>query len=113
MKIEQRHPWSLTAEEAIAIQHQLSAEVIAEDRLGSVNYVAGIDAGYDSAEGMTRAAVAVLSFPDLRWQDSAIARRPTTFPCNEIILNVSKFNAIPLKNVKNLLRVFDSLDFSI
>ncbi len=80
MKIEQRHPWSLTAEAAIPIQHQLSAEVIAEDRLGSVNYVAGIDAGYDSAEGMTRAAVAVLSFPDLRLQESAIARRPTTFP---------------------------------
>jgi deoxyribonuclease V len=80
MQINQRHAWPLTTEEAIAIQQQLRQEVIASDQLGPVRYVAGVDVGYDLAENITRAAVAVLSFPDLQLVEHAIARRPTTFP---------------------------------
>lgn len=80
MKINQRHEWPLTAEEAIAIQQQLSPEVITEDRLGTVNYVAGVDVGFEESGSISRAAVAVLSFPELELKESAIARRPTTFP---------------------------------
>ncbi|MBW4497610.1 MAG: deoxyribonuclease V [Oscillatoria princeps RMCB-10] len=80
MQINQRHAWPLTTEEAIPIQLQLRQSVIAEDQLGPVRYVAGVDVGYDLAENITRAAVAVLSFPDLQLVEHAIARRPTTFP---------------------------------
>jgi deoxyribonuclease V len=80
MKIEPRHEWPLTAEEAIAIQQQLQPEVITEDRLTEVNYVAGVDVGFEEGGAVTRAAVAVLSFPDLQLQEHALARRPTTFP---------------------------------
>jgi len=80
MKINQRHEWPLTAEEAIAIQQKLSPEVITEDRLGTVNYVAGVDVGFEESGSISRAAVAVLSFPELELKESAIARRPTTFP---------------------------------
>ncbi|WP_017721526.1 deoxyribonuclease V [Kamptonema formosum] len=80
MQINQRHSWPLTIEEAIAIQELLRQSVIAEDQLGPVRYVAGVDVGYDLAENMTQAAVAVLSFPDLHLAGHAIARRPTTFP---------------------------------
>lgn len=80
MKINQRHEWPLTAEEAIAIQQQLSPEVITEDRLGTVNYVAGVDVGFEESGSISLAAVAVLSFPELELKESAIARRPTTFP---------------------------------
>src|SRR4028118_80287 len=80
MKINQRHEWPLTAEEAIAIQNQLQPEVITEDQLGEVQYVAGVDVGFEDDYAISRAAVAVLSFPDLQLQEQAIARRPTTFP---------------------------------
>ncbi len=80
MKISQPHAWPLTVEEAIAIQQHLSAEVITEDQLQPVQYVAGVDMGFESAGTISRAAVAVLSFPDLQLQEKAIARRPTSFP---------------------------------
>jgi len=81
MKISQRHAWPLTVEEAIAIQQQLRREVITSDQLKEpVQYVAGVDMGFEAAGTISRAAVAVLSFPDLQLQESAIARRPTSFP---------------------------------
>ena len=80
MKISQRHDWPLTAEAAIAIQDQLRGEVITKDQLGTVQYVAGVDMGFEAEGTISRAAVAVLSFPDLELQETAIARRPTAFP---------------------------------
>ncbi|WP_026087676.1 deoxyribonuclease V [Chlorogloeopsis fritschii PCC 9212] len=81
MKINQRHSWTLTVEEAIAIQEQLQAEVITVDQLKEpVQYVAGVDMGFEADGTISRAAVAVLSFPDLQLQETSIARRPTSFP---------------------------------
>ncbi|MBV8887970.1 MAG: deoxyribonuclease V [Chroococcidiopsidaceae cyanobacterium CP_BM_RX_35] len=80
MKIYQRHTWPSTVAEAIAIQQQLRAEVITTDQLEGVQYVAGVDMGFEESGTISRAAVAVLSFPDLQLQESAIARRPTSFP---------------------------------
>jgi deoxyribonuclease V len=80
MKISQCHAWPLTIEEAIAIQQQLRGEIITSDQLEVVQYVAGVDVGFEAAGTISRAAVAVLSFPSLQLQESAIARRPTTFP---------------------------------
>jgi deoxyribonuclease V len=80
MKINQHHDWPLTAEDAIAIQNQLRSQVITEDQLGDVQYVAGVDLGFEEDGAISRAAVAVLSFPDLQLQEKAIAKRPTNFP---------------------------------
>ena len=80
MKISPHHVWPLTIEEAIAIQQQLRGGVITEDQLEPVQYVAGVDMGFEAGGTISRAAVAVLSFPDLQLQDAAIARRPTSFP---------------------------------
>jgi deoxyribonuclease V len=81
MKINQRHSWALTVEEAIAIQEKLQSEVITEDQLKEpIQYVAGVDMGFEADGTISRAAVAVLSFPDLQVQETGIARRPTTFP---------------------------------
>jgi deoxyribonuclease V len=76
----QRHPWPQTIEEAIAIQEQLRSEVITENQLETVRYVAGVDVGYDSPEEVSRAAVTVLSFPDLQLLQQAVVGSPTTFP---------------------------------
>ncbi|EGJ31618.1 MULTISPECIES: deoxyribonuclease V [Moorena] len=80
MEIQQRHPWPVNSEEAKAIQQQLQPEVISEDQLGEVQYVAGVDVGFEEDGAISQAAVAVLSFPDLQLRENAIARRPTTFP---------------------------------
>lgn len=81
MKINQLHAWPLTIEEAIAIQEKLQGEIITTDQIQEpVQYVAGVDMGFEENGTISRAAVAVLSFPDLQLQESAIARRPTSFP---------------------------------
>lgn len=80
MKIHQRHEWPLTIEEAIAIQTQLQPEVITEDQLTNVQYIAGVDMGFEEDGTVSRAAVVVLNFPSLQLHEQAIARRPTTFP---------------------------------
>ncbi|MBD1935301.1 MULTISPECIES: deoxyribonuclease V [Cyanophyceae] len=80
MKIHQRHAWPLTVEEALPIQQELRKEVITSDQLESVQYVAGVDMGFEDSYSISRAAVAVLSFPDLELKEQAIAKRPTTFP---------------------------------
>lgn len=81
MKISQRHAWQLTVDEAIAIQEQLRTEVITEDKFKQpVKYVAGVDMGFEEDGTISRAAVAILSFPDLQVIETSLARRPTTFP---------------------------------
>ena len=81
MKISQRHPWNLSLDEAIAIQKELQSEVITEDKIPQpVRYVAGVDMGFEADGKISRAAVAVLSFPDLQLQETSIAHRPTSFP---------------------------------
>ncbi len=80
MKIDKPQSWPETVEEARAIQEELREQVIVEDDLPQVRYVAGVDAGYHEQDNVTQAAVAVLSFPDLQLCDQAIARCPTHFP---------------------------------
>lgn len=77
-----RHPWIVSTAEARVIQETLREQVIKEDQLGTVRYVAGVDAGFEKQDGqtITRAAVAVLTFPELELHEHAIVRRPTTFP---------------------------------
>lgn len=72
--------WPTTVEEAIAIQQHLRARVVAEDRLGPIRSVAGVDAAFRADDTITRAAVAVLSFPELHPREEAVAECPTTFP---------------------------------
>ena len=92
MHIHHTHPWPRTTEEAIAIQNTLRASVITEDRLGIVHHVAGLDVGFEQQNTIVRAAVAVLSFPDLKLVDHAIARLPVTFP---YIPGLLSFREIP------------------
>lgn len=101
MKSDQLHSWDVSHDEAIAIQQQLRAKVIDKDRLGPVHYVAGIDVGFEKANTITRAAVAVLSFPGLELRDQALARRPTSFP---YIPGLLSFREVPA-----VLEAFDKL----
>lgn len=72
--------WPTSIEEAKLIQEQGRDRVITSDRLSTVNWVAGVDLGFENGGQTTRAAVAVLSFPDLILTETAIALCPTIFP---------------------------------
>lgn len=74
------HDWNVTPKQAVALQRELSAAVVREDRLPPVHHVAGIDVGFEDGGRTTRAAVAVLSYPELQLVDHALARLPTGFP---------------------------------
>ncbi|MDJ0577011.1 MAG: deoxyribonuclease V [Xenococcaceae cyanobacterium MO_234.B1] len=69
-----------TVAEAKEIQEKLRNQVITQDYLGQVHYVAGTDVGFKDNYSITQAAVAVLSFPELELVETAIAKIPTTFP---------------------------------
>lgn len=64
----------------MVVQERLRTQVRVEDDFGAVATVAGVDAGFED-EGITaRAAVVVLSFPELRPVAYALVRGPARFP---------------------------------
>src|SRR3954447_6336640 len=74
------HPWDVEPEEAREIQNRLRSRVVQTDDLGPVNFVAGVDIGFEQEGAITRAAVEVLRFPDLTPHEARLHRQPTTFP---------------------------------
>lgn len=75
------HPWDLSVAQARELQLALREKVIHQDRLKKkLTTVAGVDVGFEEQGNVTRAAVAVLNFPDLDLREYAIARRKTSFP---------------------------------
>ena len=101
MRIYLEHPWDLSPKEAIALQSQLRERVVIGDDLDRVRRVAGVDVGFESGGKVTRAAVAILSFPKLELLDSAVARAATRFP---YVPGLLSFREIPtlLKALENL-----------
>ncbi len=80
LKIREPLIWPADFAEARAIQESLRGKVVAVDRFGRINTVAGVDVGFEKNGTVTRAAVAVLDFPGLQPREQAIAREPTRFP---------------------------------
>ena len=80
MHIPHLHDWTVTPREAIALQKQLAGRLVLDRPLdlSSVRHVAGVDVSV--REGLSRAAVVVLSFPDLRVVETVLADAPTPFP---------------------------------
>ncbi|NEO85937.1 MAG: deoxyribonuclease V [Spirulina sp. SIO3F2] len=80
MKAKYKHDWVPSFEAAKAIQSEWRSRVITTDQLGEVRYVAGLDAGFDKAKKLTKAAAVVLSFPELQLVEQVTAQVPTEFP---------------------------------
>jgi deoxyribonuclease V len=75
-----RHSWNITPRAAVALQHRLRSRVIRLGMPRRIRHVAGVDVGFERGGSVTRAAVAVLTFPGLELVDHAVARLPTRFP---------------------------------
>lgn len=78
MRILHEHPWRVSPQEGMAIQRELGRWVVAEDRLGPVRTVGGVDVS--AQRGMARAAVVTLSFPELVPLESSVATLPLEMP---------------------------------
>ena len=102
------HSWEVTAQEAIAIQLSLSAQVIHEDRLGQIETVAGIDVGFEDGGATTRAAVVALNFPELAVAETCLVRRPTTYPYIPGLLSFREAPAV-LEALEQMRRLPDLL----
>ncbi len=83
LQLQHEHDWALTPSEAVALQRELATLV---ERQGPFDcqhlpaLVAGVDVGFEDNNRITRAAVVVLSYPQLEPVDQSLARQPTRFP---------------------------------
>ncbi|MEJ2546119.1 MAG: deoxyribonuclease V [Calditrichaceae bacterium] len=71
----------------------MAEKVIQNNEIGEINYVAGIDVGFDLKRKISRAAVAVLSYPDLELIESTKAELETVFP---YIPGLLSFREVPV-----------------
>ncbi|HEY0721423.1 MAG TPA: deoxyribonuclease V [Gammaproteobacteria bacterium] len=108
LHLHHEHRWDITPKEAVALQRRMCALVERCDRLGEVHLVAGVDVGYEANNTITRAAVAVLRFPELTVESYAIARLPTTFPYVPGLLSFREIPAV-LQALEQLPRLPDLL----
>jgi deoxyribonuclease V len=93
----------------MALQQQLAGQVLQNNQFGPVSSVAGVDLSY--SHGIAKAAVAVLSYPDLEMIDCSIVRRSVEFPYVPGLLSFREGPAIldaleKLKHKPDLL-IFD------
>src|SRR6266446_332256 len=70
------HEWNLTPEVAVALQRELAQRIIREDQLGEIRRIAGVDMALNEESGMARAAVVLLSYPDLEIQERHVYEEP-------------------------------------
>jgi deoxyribonuclease V len=80
MKAKTLHPWQVTTHEAIAIQKRLRAQVITENTLGEVRYIAGADIATSKDTPRAYAGVVVLSYPGLEVVEERGLADEVTFP---------------------------------
>lgn len=85
MNIPHKHDWNITPAQAVLLQRKMVSEVVYNQPidLSAVRLVAGVDVSVKpnaAGTAMSQAAIAVLSFPDLKPVETALATIPTPFP---------------------------------
>ena len=86
------HEWNLDENEAKALQRKLAKLIIIQDRLGEVHSIAGVDMAINEENGLARAAVVRLSFPELELLEQHVFEEPIRMP---YIPGLLSFREIP------------------
>lgn len=101
MRVSCFHPWDVSPQEAVQIQHRIRERVVRDGNPSHVRFVAGADVAFDKASNLAYAALVVLRFPDLEPVEILTDISATPFP---YIPGLLSFREIP-----GLLRLFDKL----
>src|SRR5207245_7819376 len=101
MRKQHLHEWNLKQDEAKALQRELAKQVIREDRLDEVRHIAGVDMAINEVSGMARAAVVLLTYPELEIVEQHVYEEPLRMP---YIPGLLSFREIPC-----ILGAFDLL----
>jgi deoxyribonuclease V len=80
LRLHHRHAWNVSPAAARRIQERLRKHTIQHDQLGAIRLIAGVDASYDQARQLARAAVVVFQFPSLTLLEQIVVQRALTFP---------------------------------
>ncbi|MEW8315618.1 MAG: deoxyribonuclease V [Candidatus Thiodiazotropha endolucinida] len=88
------HGWNLSPTEAVALQNSLRLQVVGRNCYAELQRIAGVDVGFEAHGSITRAAIVVLSYPQLQPLEQAIARLPTSFPYIPGLLSFREVPAI-------------------
>ncbi len=86
------HTWNLTEQQAIALQRELAKQIICKDTITEVRTIAGIDVALTQEKNMARAAVVLLSYPELRMIEYHVHEEPLRMP---YIPGLLSFREIP------------------
>ncbi len=79
----------------VEVQRRLAGKVIVGDDLpASVRTVAGVDAAFPRGRGVTRAAVVLMSFPELDLLDEVVVERATEMPYIPSLLSFRELPAV-------------------
>ena len=74
------HAWEVSPSEARQIQRELAGRVSRTNHIGEVRLIAGTDVAVGGRAGPARAAVVLLSYPDLALVESSTVETPLSFP---------------------------------
>lgn len=80
MKARHLHDWQMTPDQAKNIQRELAGMVSRRNEVNAVSLVAGVDISAPDARGIAKAAVVVLSYPELILVESKVITKEVTFP---------------------------------
>ncbi|WP_458121874.1 deoxyribonuclease V [Paenibacillus sp. Z6-24] len=80
MKVNVQHRWDLNKEEAIALQKELAKQVVTQDQLPDIQYIAGVDVAYSEHTDQLIAAVVILDAATLETIESITVKDSVQFP---------------------------------
>jgi deoxyribonuclease V len=80
VKIEKLHGWQVSTAQALDLQRKLKAQVSRSNEVVAPRFIAGVDISAGRAGGVARAAVVVLSYPELRVVEVGVVSGELTLP---------------------------------
>lgn len=102
MNAQNLHDWEMTPLQARQTQLELAAMVSTQNEVRDVRLIAGVDISAPDTKGFARAAVVVLSYPELKTEEAKFIEQRVTFP---YIPGLLSFREAPL-----ILAACDELD---